>query len=140
MVGGIRDAYLIQDYTLLIGFIAILISSLVFNNIFGLFKLGFLNQPAAHTDGLWNFLGMFLAGYGSVLLGGCPLRQTILAAQGNMDSAITFFGLLVGGGIAHNFILAASGAGVGINGKVAVIIGIIFVSFIGLTNLERNFA
>lgn len=137
MVGGIRDVYLIKDFTLLTGFIAILVSAFVLNNVFGLFKLGFVGQPAAHTDGLWNFLGMFLAGYGSILLGGCPLRQTILAAQGNMDSGITFLGLLVGAGIAHNFKLTASGAGVPVNGQIAVIVGIIFLTFIATTHSKR---
>lgn len=139
MVGGIRDAYLVQDYTLLTGFIAIIISALIVNNFLGLFKLGFINQPAAHTDGLWNFLGMFIAGYGSLLLGGCPLRQTILAAQGNLDSAITFMGLLVGAAISHNFGLAASGAGVSFNGKVSVIIAFIFITYIAITNSSEVF-
>ncbi|ETJ32526.1 hypothetical protein Q604_UNBC13020G0001, partial [human gut metagenome] len=44
----------------------------VVKNSFGNFHLGFENQPIAHTDGLWNFLGMALAGFCSVLLGGCP--------------------------------------------------------------------
>lgn len=134
MVGGIRDAYLIQDFTLLIGFIAIIVSALIMNNALGLFKIGFANQPAAHTEGLWNFLGMFIAGYGSLLIGGCPLRQTILAAQGNVDSAVTFMGLLVGAGISHNFALAGSGAGVGINGKIAILIAFIFLTYIAITN------
>jgi len=140
MVGGIRDAYLIQDFTLLIGFIAIIISALIMNNVLGLFQLGFVNQPAAHTEGLWNFLGMFIAGYGSLLLGGCPLRQTILAAQGNIDSAITFMGLLVGAGISHNFGLAGSGAGVGLNGKIAILIAFIFLTYIALTNSSDIFS
>jgi len=134
MVGGIRDAYLIKDFTLLIGFIAIIISALIMNNILGLFQLGFVNQPGAHTEGLWNFLGMFIAGYGSLLLGGCPLRQTILAAQGNIDSGITFMGLLVGAGISHNFGLAGSGAGVGINGKISILVAFIFITFIAIAN------
>ena len=32
---------------------------------------------------------MVLVGWGSVLLGGCPLRQLILAGEGNTDSAVT---------------------------------------------------
>ncbi|HKL42231.1 MAG TPA: YedE family putative selenium transporter [Clostridia bacterium] len=140
MVGGIRDAYLIQDFTLLIGFIAIIISAFIMNNLLGLFNLGFVNQPAAHTEGLWNFLGMFIAGYGSLLLGGCPLRQTILAAQGNVDSAITFMGLLVGAAISHNFGLAGSGAGVGINGKISIVIAFMFITYIAITNSSEIFS
>lgn len=60
-----------------------------------------------HTDGLWNALGMALAGFGCVLLGGCPLRQLVLAGEGNTDSAITVFGLMAGAAVAHNFGLAS---------------------------------
>ena len=60
---------------LIFGYLAVLIGVFVVNISFGNFHLGFENQPIAHTDGLWNFLGMALAGFCSVLLGGCPLRQ-----------------------------------------------------------------
>lgn len=53
-------------------------------------------QPIAHSSHLWNLLGMMLTGWGSVLLGGCPLRQLILAGTGNGDSAVTVFGMIVG--------------------------------------------
>lgn len=78
MVGGIRDAGMFKDYTLLLGFAAIFVAVLVGNLITGNFKLGFSGQPVAHSDHVWNFLGMALVGWGSVLVGGCPLRQVIL--------------------------------------------------------------
>ena len=37
---------------------------------------------------------MALVGWGSVLLGGCPLRQLILAGEGNGDSAVTVLGMI----------------------------------------------
>ncbi|MCK8826777.1 YedE family putative selenium transporter [Natroniella acetigena] len=138
MVGGIRDIYLIKDPHLFNGFIAIFVFGLIFNFAFGNFNLGFEGQIAAHNDFIWNFLGMLLAGFGSVLLGGCPLRQTILAGEGNTDSAVTFLGLLVGGAISHNFGLAGAPSGVGTNAKVAVIIGIIMVTLIGSLNIYFN--
>ena len=91
MVGGIRDAVLFKEYKLLFGFAAILVTALVMNLILGAvtgtsyFNPGFAGQPIAHTDGLWNALGMYLAGFGCILLGGCPLRQLILAGEGNTD-------------------------------------------------------
>lgn len=138
MAGGIRDLYLIRDSHLITGFISIFIFALILNLIFGNFSLGFVDQPVAHNDGLWNFLGMLLTGFGSVLLGGCPLRQTILAGEGNTDSAITFIGMLVGAAFAHNFGLAASPAGIGTNGKIAVILGIIVVGLIGFGSIYYN--
>lgn len=54
---------------------------------------------------------MALAGFCSVLLGGCPLRQLIMTGEGNSDSAVTVLGLAAGAAFAHNFGLAATGAG-----------------------------
>jgi YedE family putative selenium metabolism protein len=126
-VGGFRDAILIQDYHLLTGLIGIFVFALLGNLILNpaSFKIGFVEQPIAHNDFIWNFLGMTLAGLGSVLLGGCPLRQTILAAEGNTDSAVTVLGLITGAAFAHNFGTAASGAGVPVNGQIAVVVGLV---------------
>ncbi|HKM05045.1 MAG TPA: YedE-related selenium metabolism membrane protein, partial [Lachnospiraceae bacterium] len=106
------------------------------NLAFGYFNLGFVDQPIAHTDGLWNFLGMSVVGWGSVLLGGCPLRQLILSGEGNTDSVVTVMGMLVGAAIAHNFGLASSGAGVTANGKIAVYICFAFLGIVSYLNSE----
>ncbi|GAA0179919.1 YedE family putative selenium transporter [Clostridium sediminicola] len=136
MVGGTRDRIMFKDNYLLLGFIAIIVSAVVFNIAFGFFKLGFAEQPVAHSDGLWNFLGMILVGWASVLLGGCPLRQLILSGEGNTDSVITVLGLLVGGAFAHNFALAASPKGPTFNGQVAVIVGMVVVLIISFVNSD----
>ena len=144
MVGGIRDAVLFKEYKLLFGFVAILVTALVMNLILGAvtgtsyFNPGFAGQPIAHTDGLWNALGMYLAGFGCILLGGCPLRQLILAGEGNTDSAVTVLGLMAGAAFAHNFGLASSGEGPTANGKIAVIIGIVVVAVIAAVNSMRK--
>ena len=139
MVGGIRDMILFKDNYLLLGFASIFVFSLIANIAFGFFKLGFAEQPVAHNDGLWNFLGMALAGWGSVLLGGCPLRQLILSGEGNTDSVVTVMGLLVGAGIVHNFGLASSAAGPTLNGKIAVAVCFVFVGIISYFNSESLF-
>ena len=144
MVGGIRDAVLFKEFKLLLGFVAILVSALVTNLILTAvtegtyFTLGFEGQAVAHMDGLWNALGMLLVGFACVLLGGCPLRQLVLAGEGNSDSALTVVGLLLGAAFAHNFGLASSAAGPTGNGKIAVIIGIIVVIIIGECNIASN--
>ncbi len=134
MVGGIRDWIFFRDPHMLYGFIAIFIFALLANLALGNFKLGFVEQPVAHADGLWNFLGMALAGWASVLLGGCPLRQLVAGAEGNTDSAVTVLGLMAGAAVAHNFGLAASPAGVPVAGQVAVILGLLVVLVIALIN------
>ncbi len=139
MVGGTRDMILFKDSYLLLGFISIIVFSFIANLFFGYFKLGFEGQPIAHTDGLWNFLGMVLVGWGSVLLGGCPLRQLILSGEGNTDSVVTVMGLLVGAGIVHNFGLASSAAGPTLNGQIAVIICFLFLGIISYFNSDSLF-
>lgn len=138
MVGGIRDAFMFRDFHLLSGFVAIFVAVLVGNLIFQQFNPGFVGQPIAHTDGLWNVLGMILVGIGSVLLGGCPLRQLILAGSGNSDSSMAVLGMVVGAAFCHNFGLASSGEGPTANGKVAVILGLIIVSAIAGLNLNKK--
>ncbi len=136
-VAASRDAMLFKDFSMLWGFLAVIVTSIVGNLILGKFHLSFADQPIAHTDGLWNFLGMALVGWGSVLLGGCPLRQVILAGEGNSDAGITVTGFLVGAAICHNFGLASSAKGPTMNGMIAVVAGFVILVVIGLTNRER---
>ena len=151
MVGGIRDSILVKDNHLLYGFIAIFLTVLIGNLVQGSFKLGFDLQPIAHSSHLWNLLGMVLVGWGSVLLGGCPLRQLILAGSGNGDSAVTVFGMIVGAAFAHNFALAGNPdstndagelvvGGIANAGKVAVVIGFVVLLAISLLNSRKEAA
>jgi len=138
MAGGVRDMFIINSPHLLVGSLAILVAAFVLNIIGGSFKLGFVGQPVAHTDTLWNFLGMGLVGLTATLLGGCPLRQCVMSGEGDTDAAITVLGMLVGAAFAHNFGTAASTAGVPLNGKFAVAIGYAVALAIGYAGLART--
>ena len=138
MVAGIRDSVMFKDFKMLWGFVAIFVAVLVGNLILGKFKLGFAEQPIAHTDGVWNFLGMAIVGWGSVLLGGCPLRQVVLAGEGSSDSGITVLGFVAGAAVSHNFALASSGTGAGANGPAAVVVCIVILALISVFNRERK--
>lgn len=137
-VAGIRDSIMFKDFTMLIGFLALIITAVIMNCVFGFFNLGFEAQPIAHVDGLWNFLGMLLVGFASVLLGGCPLRQLILSGEGNIDSVVTVIGMFIGAAFCHNFGLASSADGPTANGQIAVIIGLIVVAVIAIVNISSN--
>lgn len=148
-VGGIRDALLFRDFKLLYGFAAIFVTVLVGNVILGNFHPGFAGQPIAHSNQLWNLLGMVIVGWGSVLLGGCPLRQLILAGEGGGDSAVTVFGMIAGGAFAHNFALAGNPdsvndagqlvvGGIANTGKVAVFVGLAVLLAISLLNSRQE--
>lgn len=138
MVGGIRDAVMFREFGLLVGFGAILVAVLVGNAITGNLNWGFADQPVAHTEWLWNLLGMTLVGWGCVLLGGCPLRQLVLAGEGNTDSAVTVMGMIVGGALSHTLSIASSAKGTGANGPTAVIVGLVVVLVVSLTNLKKE--
>lgn len=138
MVGGIRDVVLFREFKFLLGFAAVFAAALIGNLCLGMFSPSFAGQPVAHTDGLWNAMGMLLCGFGCVLLGGCPLRQLVLAGEGNSDSSITVIGLMVGAAFAHNFGLASSGAGPTLNGKIAVVVGLIVIAAIACANTFRK--
>lgn len=136
MVGGARDMIMFKDNYLLLGFISIIVVTFIGNLVLGYFNLGFVGQPVAHSDALWNFLSMGVVGWASVLLGGCPLRQLILAGEGNTDSVITVIGLFVGAAICHNFALASSPKGPTFNGQISVII--CFIILFALSFINSN--
>ena len=138
MVGGIRNSVMFRDFGLISGFLAILIAVIIGNLILGKFNLGFEGQPIAHTDGVWNFLGMALVGWLSVLLGGCPLRQLVLAGEGSADSTITVLGMMVGAALCHNFGLASSANGPTQNGIIAVVIGFVVVAIVSFRNVAKE--
>lgn len=137
VMGAIRDIILIRDFHLARGVFALLIAAFVSNIILGQFHAGFAGQPVAHTNHVWNFLGMSLAGLCFALAGGCPGRQLFLAGEGDCDAAMFVIGMIIGAGFAHNFSLASSPAGVGLYGPHAVIIGLLVCSYIGFTMREK---
>lgn len=146
-MGSIRDAVLMRDFHLLYGVLAMLVAAFAVNLALGLFHPGIAAQPIAHSNHLWNFLGMVLAGLAFVLAGGCPGRQLILSGEGDSDAGIFVLGMIVGASFAHNFLLAASPdkltdavlqvGGPGLNGQIAVGIGLACCLALGFTLRER---
>ena len=137
--GGIRDAVLFRDFHMLVPFAVILATALAGNIATGNFTIGLAGQPVAHTEWIWNILGLYIVGFGSILLGGCPLRQLILAGGGNSDAGVTALGLLAGAAICHNFGLASSGAGTTANGHIAFLICAAVVFAVAVLNTKRFF-
>ena len=148
--GSIRDVILMKNFDLLSIIAALFVVVTVYNIATGNFHLSFSGQPIAHSQHLWNILGMYVVGFAAVLAGGCPLRQLILAGQGSSDSAVTFLGMLLGAAFAHNFNLVGSAAkaatatdaavpgGPAMPGKIAVIVCIVLLFVIAATNLRRK--
>jgi YedE family putative selenium metabolism protein len=136
-MGAFRDVILIRDFHLISGVASLLVFAFVMNLIFGQFHPGFEGQPIAHTNQMWNFLGMTLSGLAFVLAGGCPGRQLFLSGEGDTDAAIFALGMIVGAAFAHNFAIASSAKGVAAFGPAAVIIGLVFCLIIGFTQRDK---
>ncbi len=144
--GSIRDVILMKNFDLFSVIAGLFVVMLVFNIATSRFVVGF-NTPGiiAHSDHLWNILGMYTVGFAATLAGGCPLRQLILAGQGSSDSAVTVMGMFVGAALCHNLGLAASGTAMNAetkelvagavppHGKVACIVCIIVCFVIAFT-------
>lgn len=150
--GSLRDVFLLKDFSLLSIIVGIFLSIFVYNVASA--KFHFVEfGPVAHAQATWNILGMYIVGFAAVLLGGCPLRQLILADTGSGDSVITVFGMYFGAALAHNFKLASGPAskateaaaaaigGPGLYGKIAVFvcIAILFaVAYFGTNKKEAK--
>ena len=136
-MGALRDLILFRHWHLFSGFVALLVGAWLTNLVVGQFHPGFANQPVAHTQSFWNFSGMLVAGLAFALAGGCPGRQLFMSGEGDGDSAVFVFGMIVGAAFAHNFGLASSPAGIGPHGMAAVVVASITCLYIAFTNIKR---
>lgn len=167
-IGGWRDIFLAKDFYLFSGLAAFFIGALVTNYIVGnfavggllgsphgdiLYHWGFTKQPIAlpYTDikggatalsqYLWTFLGFSLVGLAATQMGGCPLRNTVLAGEGDTDAGVSVLGYIAGGAIAVNFLLSSSSStGLGKYAPWAVAAGLVFCIGLGFIMREKEAA
>jgi YedE family putative selenium metabolism protein len=93
--------------------------------------------PIAHDDALWSALSMALVGLCGALAGGCPVRQLVMAGEGNGDAFVTVLGILAGGAVAHGLGIVSSPAGTTAMGHEAVSAGLVFAMGYGLLMTMR---
>jgi YedE family putative selenium metabolism protein len=142
-MGSIRDVILMRDTHLISGVGGLLVAAFVMNLILGQFHPGVSGQPVAHSNHIWNFLGMVLAGLAFALAGGCPGRQLFMAGEGDGDAGVFVLGMLVGAAFAHNFSLAARPDSVGTAGgpspwgMAAVVVGLVVCVVLGFAMREK---
>ncbi|MDR1732803.1 MAG: YedE-related selenium metabolism membrane protein [Synergistaceae bacterium] len=137
-VGALRDLFMLRDGYLFRGIVSFTVAAFVVNYALGQFHPGFEKQPIAHTQELWNFLGMVLSGLAFTLAGGCPGRQLIMAGEGDADAGVFVLGLLTGAAFAHNFSAASSGAGVGPWGIPVTIASLVVCLLIGFSCTRKQ--
>ena len=130
---GSLSRILDKDFTMFFGIVAVIISATIANLALGQYNFGFENQPIAHNQMLWNFLGMALSGFCFSLADGCPGKHLVQMGSGNLNSAIFVMGMAAGAAIAHNFLLASSAKGITPFAPYALVLGLIFCVFVGFT-------
>ncbi len=147
-VGAIRDVVMFKDSHLISGVLALGVFAFLTNLIYGQFKFGYSNMPIAHSNLLWNLLGMILSGLAYTLAGGCAGRQLFLSGEGDMDAGIFVLGMITGAAFSHNFGLAGAANSVLEDGTIkvwqpntqtmiAVCLGLVVCVIIGLTNRDK---
>ena len=105
-----RDFYLTGSGKLFGGILLFVLVATALNLIFDFYKIGFTNQAdrLAHAEIECNILGMFTVGLAAVLLDGCPIRQLVKAGSGDVDSAVTVFGMIAAASLSDNFGITCS--------------------------------
>jgi YedE family putative selenium metabolism protein len=112
--------------------------ALVASLLTGQFSLGLHGQPSSNESYLWNFLGMAMVGFGSVLIKGCPFRQLISAGSGDTDAGAAVLGMLTGAALVQGWGLGGNAEGTPYAGKVAVLFGLCVLFVIGLLYRRRG--
>jgi len=123
---------------LLMGIISFFFIALFASLLTGQFSLGFHGQPSSNESYIWNFLGMLMVGFGSVLIKGCPFRQLVLSGQGDSDAGVAVLGMFAGAALVQNWGLGGNTAGTPYEGQVAVLIGICVLFVTGIIYRRRE--
>lgn len=149
-ISGVRDSIMFKQFHMLYTFVMIIATVMIANAATGNLKFSFSGQPVAHQDFIWNILGLFVVGLGSVFLGGCPFRQLVLAGSGNSDSSITILGMILGAALSHTLGLAsvadaaatatteAKLGGATVKGMIACVLCVVIILAIGFFNIQRE--
>ncbi|MHB8789396.1 MAG: YedE family putative selenium transporter [Desulfobulbaceae bacterium] len=113
--------------------------ALAANLLTGQFNLGLQDQPSSNPSFGWTFLGMFMVGFGSVLIRGCPLRQLIAAGQGDNDAGAAVMGMLVGAALVQNWGMSGNAEGTPLAGQIAILAGLCLLCLVGIMNRKRGY-
>jgi YedE family putative selenium metabolism protein len=135
--GGIRDAILVRRYGRLLGVAGLVGGAVAVNLALGQFRLGLAGQPVAHTDLAGNFAAMAVAGLAAVLMGGCPLRQVVMAGEGDLDALGALLGMAAAALFMHGYGIASSPKGLAPAAWPALAAAAVVLAGIGLARRER---
>jgi len=138
ITGNIGNFLAARDFKIASGVVAMFGSALVVSLMLGAFHPGVDAQPGSHLAYGWSFLGMALVGVTSVMIGGCPFRQVVLASQGSADAAAAVIGMLGGAALVQTWGLASTNIGPTPAGKIATLVSFAFILIAGLALRVRE--
>ncbi len=137
ITGAIRNSLILKNSIGFVALIALTLTSFLLNLFLNQFQLGIYGQPGSHIQWHWSFLGMVLTGYIAVLIDGCPFRQLVKSGEGDINSQVSFVGMLIGGAVVQNFNILSDASGPTTTGKIWLLIGFIIFSLITL-EMRKN--
>lgn len=138
VTGSVKTAAVARDFRELAGPAGFLFVAVGLNLATGAFAPTLALEPGAHTELLWAFLAMAVVGFGAILLSGCPFRQLVLAAGGDLDAGAAVAGMIAGAALSVALGIGSSPAGVSGAGKLAVLAGAAFFLAAGLVKRRRE--
>jgi uncharacterized protein len=138
ITGNIGNFLAARDYKMASGVFAMLGSAVMVSLLLGSFHPGFDAQPGSNLAYGWSFLGMGLVGITSIMIGGCPFRQVVLASQGSTDAAAAVLGMLAGAALVQTWAIGSTNVGPTPAGKIATLVSLAFVLIVGLVLRMRE--
>lgn len=138
ITGNIGNALAARDWKMASGVLGMLGSAVVVSLLTGSFVPGIEGQPGSHLAYGWSTLGMGLVGITSVMIGGCPFRQVVLASQGSTDAVAAVLGMLGGGAIVQTWAIGSTNSGPTPIGKIATLGSIAFILILGVVMRMRE--
>jgi uncharacterized protein len=132
ITGNIGNFLMARDWKIASGVLAMFGSAAIVSLMLGSFHPGVEAQPGSNLAYGWSFLGMGLVGITSVMIGGCPFRQVVLASQGSADAAAAVAGMLAGAALVQTWGIGSTNVGPTQAGKIAALASLAFILVVGL--------
>jgi len=138
ITGNIGNFLVARDWRFASGVVAMLGSAVVVSLMVGSFHPGVEAQPGSNLAYGWSFLGMGLVGITSVMIGGCPFRQVVLASQGSSDAASAVLGMLAGAALVQTWNIGSTNVGPTPAGRISALVSLAFILIVGLVLRMRE--
>lgn len=135
-IGGVRDAILTKQPLLLGGLFGLIVGAMISNLLLKRYYFGLETLILSNSEYLYIFLSLLIIGIAATLLGGCPLRQLILASQGDSNSTVTVLGMIFGIPVAKVMNVVSTTEGVSKTAPFVLFLALFFMLYVAMTKNE----